>query len=251
MTERSPFMSPMDKRDQANEAKASFADPRSQSDHITLINAFNGWAAERERGGYRAADDFCMRSFLSMRTMKTIAEMKHKLRRVLVDAGFEEAGGGGGGRGGRGGGRGGGGRRGGRRGGGRGASPGSADRNADNMKLVSALVVAGLYPDVARVEHPEARYKMVIGGAIAKDHEAKKIRFYGSEGRLFLHPSSVNFQVQLYRHLCVAYSEKVRTSKIFIRDVTVASPYALLIFGGEPRLHFEVRLMLVVGEGGL
>merc|ERR1711991_66397 len=80
---------------------------------------------------------------------------------------------------------------------------------------------------------------MVIGGAIAKDHEAKKIRFYGSEGRLFLHPSSVNFQVQLYRHLCVAYSEKVRTSKIFIRDVTVASPYALLIFGGEPRLHFE------------
>jgi hypothetical protein len=38
---------------------------------------------------------------------------------------------------------------------------------------------------------------------------------------MFVHPSSVNFGTTKYEHLFGAYSQKVKTSKVFIRDVTM------------------------------
>jgi hypothetical protein len=37
MSSRSPFLSPFDKRDEANRAKRSFSKPRDKSDHILAV----------------------------------------------------------------------------------------------------------------------------------------------------------------------------------------------------------------------
>ena len=48
-----------------------------------------------------------------------------------------------------------------------------------------------------------------------------------------LHPASVNAQVPKFPSRWFVYYEKVRTSKIFLRDATMVSAYPLLLFGGE------------------
>jgi len=50
---RSPFLSPMDKRDEANESKRKFA--RGNSDHLTVVHAYDEWWKARRRG-----DDRCV-----------------------------------------------------------------------------------------------------------------------------------------------------------------------------------------------
>ena len=45
---RSPFLSPIDRRDEANSCKAKLAGP-SRSDHIALLRAYHGW----EKAGKR------------------------------------------------------------------------------------------------------------------------------------------------------------------------------------------------------
>jgi hypothetical protein len=57
--------------------------------------------------------------------------------------------------------------------------------------------------------------------------------------RVFLHPSSVNFSTVLYESPWLVFSEKVDTSKVFIRESTMVSPYALLLFGGTVTVYHE------------
>ena len=45
---RSPFVSPLDKRDAAATAHKAFAEERS--DHLAILAAFNAWQAERQVG---------------------------------------------------------------------------------------------------------------------------------------------------------------------------------------------------------
>ena len=45
---RSPFVAPLDKRDDADAAKRMFAE--DQSDHLTNLNAFNAWLDARALG---------------------------------------------------------------------------------------------------------------------------------------------------------------------------------------------------------
>ena len=47
---RSPFVAPFDKRDQADEAKRSFAVQGERSDHLTLWNAYREWNEQPSQG---------------------------------------------------------------------------------------------------------------------------------------------------------------------------------------------------------
>ena len=240
---RSLFVAPLDKREEANAAKAVFAGDGC-SDHIAAVRAFDGWMAAKKEG--RGAEERYIReSFLSKRGLMEVADSRRQCAGLLVEAGLLGGGTGG--------------RRNGRGGGGSGASQEERDHgvdaaawavaneNAGDMRVLAALLVAGLAPNIARVEpaaKPGAPAKLFIrlppddadaapppkrGG---KAPPVKAVR----EAPCQLHPGCVAHGRKLpSRH--VVYLEAVRSSSIFLRDCTPVTPYALLLFGGELRVR--------------
>lgn len=51
-------------------------------------------------------------------------------------------------------------------------------------------------------------------------------------GRVFLHPSSLNFTCGKLESGWAVYSEVVETSKVFVRESSMVPIYAILLFGG-------------------
>ncbi|KAL6947004.1 hypothetical protein ACO0QE_001861 [Hanseniaspora vineae] len=52
------------------------------------------------------------------------------------------------------------------------------NRNGDNMKIVRSILTGAFYPNLARVQLPDAKFAMTSAGAIEKDPDAKKIRYW-------------------------------------------------------------------------
>lgn len=127
-------------------------------------------------------------------------------------------------------------------------------------RLVRACVCLGLYPNLVKVKRPPPKYTQVLGGAFAKDHQARELRFYVRvnsatppvekeddeeeeeepvqtqrpgqwvpEERVVMHPASLNFSQGVFGVPWLVYHEVVRTSRAFLRDSTEACPYALLL----------------------
>ena len=66
-------------------------------------------------------------------------------------------------------------------------------------------------------------------------------------GRVFLHPSSVNYKVGRYESTWCIYSERVQTGKVFVREVTMVPTYSLLLFGGCIDILHEQKQITVDG----
>lgn len=64
---RAVFVSPPDKRSEAEAARKALAPAAYayRSDHLALVAAFAGWEAARRQGGRRAAAEYSMRNFIS------------------------------------------------------------------------------------------------------------------------------------------------------------------------------------------
>jgi ATP-dependent RNA helicase DHX57 len=121
-----------------------------------------------------------------------------------------------------------------------GAGGGDADRNATTGRVVKAALVAGFYPQVVRVQHPETRFVQTAGGTVEKEGEGRKMKYFCRDiGRVFMHPSSVNLQVGKYESPWLVYSERVETARVYVRDNTMVGAYALLLFGGELSVDHE------------
>lgn len=225
VTERSPFYAPFDKRDEARAAKASFI--WGKSDLLTYVKAFNAWRELREsKAGFLAENDFCSTHFMSRKTLISISNGRRQLADALADAGFGIPGA---------------------------VEPGrrwerhdTVNQHSANVRIVKAVVCAALYPNVARIDLPDATYHEVAGGTIADRHEARRLKLRAKTGeRLFLHPESVNFDQGNYETRWIAYFSKVKTSKLFVRDSTMVSPYAILLFGGEIAVQHKKGQMSV------
>ena len=277
---RTPFLSPMAKREEADRAKMNFA--TAQSDHLTVLNAYK----QVDKMG-SARFDFCRENFISIKTMQTIAGLKRQFLELLSAAGFvrpnlrsravESLG-----------------RRNGGsdgvalaleqglefRGSGRNKDQGQAGdwkcdkchsinfaRNTracfrckkpktqveliedpveeipeervllngedddeveeNSLPLLKALLVAALFPQMVIVEESK---KGKGGGGMAL-----KAKEEGGEKQedLALHPSCITGKSKgalLSKYL--VYHERVKTTRVYIRDATPVSPYALLLFGG-------------------
>lgn len=50
--------------------------------------------------------------------------------------------------------------------------------NANNVNFLKAVLFTGLYPNVIRVNIPDAKYDKVVNGTVERDREAKEIKFY-------------------------------------------------------------------------
>ena len=265
---RSPFVAPLDKRDDADAAKRMFAE--DQSDHLTNLNAFNAWLDARALGkGAEMA--FTRDNFLSFRTLEGIADLRAQFAQLLHEAGFLGTDGKSKNRGGRG-----------ARGvktipaprgaagvdapalppppavgsesaqgrsfnprrlmGRRGAPPPDdpiwldANRNSNNTRLLKAVLVAGLYPNLVKVGTPH------------KPSAPPKLHYLSDEGKeemLQVHPSSVNYGAKKFGSRWLVYHERVQTTGVYVRDCSTVTPYQLLLFGGKIEVrHAEGTLSL-------
>ena len=104
----------------------------------------------------------------------------------------------------------------------------ASNSNAGNLRLLRAVICAGLYPNLVRVERPDTKYAEGVAGAIAQAATAKDLRmFTQGDGRVFLHPSSVNFRQGDFASPWLVYHTKRATSKIFIQDSSMVTPFAV------------------------
>uniref|UniRef100_A0A8C4YW87 RNA helicase n=1 Tax=Gadus morhua TaxID=8049 RepID=A0A8C4YW87_GADMO len=218
---KSPFVSPWDKREEANEKKLNFA--LANSDHLALLQAYKGWC-NAAKNGNQAGFRYCRENFLSGRGLQEIASLKRQFTELLSDIGFvreglrarviERA-----------------------------SSMGTdgvleatgseANLNSDNIRLMSAMLCAALYPNVVQVRSPQGKYKQTSKGAVMLQPKADELRFVTkNDGCVNVHPSSVNYPVRYYDSPYLVYHEKVKTSRVFIRDCSMVSVYPLVLFGG-------------------
>ncbi|XP_075582378.1 ATP-dependent RNA helicase DHX29 isoform X2 [Pelecanus crispus] len=211
MTEKSPFTTPIGRKDEADLAKSSLA--MAVSDHITIYNAYLGWKRARQEGGYRAEMTYCRRNFLNRTSLLTLEDVKQELIRVVRAAGFTAS---------------------------------AAQRGWDGhgatqslslheIALLKAVLTAGLYDSVGKIIYTKS---VDITEKLACMVET-------AQGKAQVHPSSVNRDLQTYGWLL--YQEKVRYTKVYLRETTLISPFPILLFGGDIEVQHRERLLTVDG----
>lgn len=107
------------------------------------------------------------------------------------------------------------------------------DDEAENTRpLLKALLVAALFPQMVVVEDSKSGGgKMGGGGGMvlkARPEDGQK------QEDLALHPSCITGKATKgsLSSKYLVYHERVKTTRVYIRDATPISPYALLLFGG-------------------
>jgi len=271
---RSPFRNPgtdPQRRQESGAAQRALA--WGNSDHLTMVNAYNKWRAASSRGAKtKVVNDYS----LSFESLQNIEDVRNDLAAALAEMGFLP------------------GRQGKETGAAAVASAEAAGRDlhrsvttlsepigngwgrygecsaqvnacAQDATILRSALCAGLYPHVAKVVTPGDRFDETAFGTTKAKFSAKELKFFtlagvadeesstaaaagaggGEDGnrvsvwrgipqqRVFIHPASVCFNTGNFPSPWLVYHEKVATSKVFVRDVTVASPYALLLFGGH------------------
>jgi len=54
--------------------------------------------------------------------------------------------------------------------------------NSDNPNLLKSIILAGLWPRVAKVVLPKAMFNKISSGTIQREHEAKEVKYFTQAG---------------------------------------------------------------------
>uniref|UniRef100_A0A8C5M5E8 ATP-dependent RNA helicase DHX29 n=1 Tax=Leptobrachium leishanense TaxID=445787 RepID=A0A8C5M5E8_9ANUR len=210
MTEKSPFITPIGRKDEADLAKSALA--IANSDHLTIYKAYMGWRSIRSEG-YSSEMSYCRKNFLNRKALLTIEDVKQELTRLVRAAGFACP-----------------------------STGGPRERCGWEDKrtftpleapLLKAVLTAGLYDNVGKILFTKS---VDITEKLACMVET-------AQGKAQVHPSSVNRDLQTYGWLL--YQEKIKYSKIFLRETTLISPFPILLFGGDIEVQHRERLISV------
>ncbi|KAL5742051.1 hypothetical protein ACOSP7_028783 [Xanthoceras sorbifolium] len=118
LAHRDPFVLPLNRKEEADAAKRSFAGD-SCSDHIALLKAFEGYKNTKCQGRER---DFCWENFLSPITLRMMEDMRNQFLDLLSNIGFVDKS--------------------------KGAS--AYNQYSHDLEMVCAILCAGLYPNVVQ-----------------------------------------------------------------------------------------------------
>ncbi|RAL04765.1 RNA helicase [Aspergillus ibericus CBS 121593] len=231
LTVKSPFVSPRERREEANAAKASFS-KGGDGDLLTDFLAYQQWSDRVNAQGYWQTQSWCSDNFLSHQTLRDISSNKSQLLTSLKDAGllpvdYSSPS----------------------------SEPGTAtntrwNRNGGNKALLRALIAGAFQPQIAQISFPDKKFASSVTGTVEIDPDARTIKYFNQEnGRVFIHPSSVLFSAQSYpsSSAYLTYFTKMATSKVFIRDLTPFNAYSLLLFCGSIDLDTTGRGLIVDG----
>ncbi|XP_076273825.1 putative ATP-dependent RNA helicase DHX57 isoform X2 [Rhynchophorus ferrugineus] len=232
---QSPFVSPFEKRIMANKKKLTFS--AGHSDQITCLMAYNKFLTVKKKS-LAGARNFANENYLSFKTLCTIADIKYQFLELLVNIGFIPA-----------------------------DLSGVRRRmgediveeittsigfnvNGENLRLLSSILCAALYPNIVKVLTPPKTYMQSSAGAVIKEHDPKDLKFATPKEMVFLHPSSVNYKVTNYPSPYLVYQEKVRTSKVFFRDCTMVPIIPLVLFCGDLEIAVQNGSSFLCLENG-
>ncbi|KAJ3332894.1 ATPdependent RNA helicase [Blyttiomyces sp. JEL0837] len=216
MSSKSPFVIPPDQRQEGREARAQFT--WDKSDWLTDCRVFDAWL-DAYGAGRAKERSFCEKNFLSSTTLVSISDLRKQYLENLIEAGFAPR-----------------------------DDQSSVNVNSKHARVIKASIVAGLYPQLVSIKLPEVTYLETAHGAMAKEAETHEISFLTKDdGRVFLHPSSILFSTTKYEDSFLVYHMKVSTSKVFIRDATMVSPWPVLMFGGQLNVDHNGRTVEVDG----
>ncbi|CEP19067.1 hypothetical protein [Parasitella parasitica] len=219
MSLKSAFTSPMEKREEARQARERFN--CSKSDWLTEMNAYEGWFEIIKSKGMRAARSFCEENFLSFATLNEVQNLRRQYADALSEIGFYKR-----------------------------SQHEHFNQNSKNVNLLKSILFAGLNPNVAKIQLPDTKYDKLLSGTVEREKEAREIKYYTKDdGRVFLHPSSLLFSNNNYNSSFLTYFSRMTTSKTFIRDGTEVPSYGILFFGGKIDVDHLGR-GLQVGEDG-
>ena len=237
MSSKSPFYTPFDSRNAAENARKEF--DVDHSDHLTILNAFDQWKRLRASKGDRATGSFLNKNFLSRMTLIQMQDLRKQYASLLIDIGF---------------------------------LPSTfqiegwksnrhseghacfSNANSDNISLIKAVLCAGLYPNiiVAPRSRSDGTYKQNAGEMAFQSHKKGEVflqyvhAWIVGDGRFVPCQTLPNFvlffcynspctllstsKMLEYRFVC--FQDIMQTRKLYVRDATVVSPFALLLFGG-------------------
>lgn len=242
---RNPFIANAEDQSQVEAVRRAFAHG-SASDSLASWYAYRKWIAVAVGDVHGVASKtFCRDNFLSLPTMLQIQAMKRQYERYLAEAGFvhlaanekassmQFS-----------------------KGGGRHqnfllpphhtldgfvyeAGGQRFNTNSEFSKVIVACIVAGLYPNVAKVTLKRPRPPSTHSqGYTPKPQDNMRIAtFDGSE--VVIHPSSVSAKESSFAFPLILYVDKVQTSRTFIREITVISPLHVILFGACRSMEYK------------
>lgn len=195
LTVKSPFVSPREKREEADAAKAHFS--KGDGDLLADLAAYQQWSDRVRAQGYWQTQPWCNANFLSHQTLRDISSNRAQFLSSLKDTGvlpvhYSE-------------------------------SDSSWNRNSGNRSLLRALIAGAFQPQIAQISFPDKKFTSSVTGTVEVDPDARTIKYFNQEnGRVFIHPSSTLFSSQSYSGAAayLSYFTKMATSKVFIRDLT-------------------------------
>lgn len=211
MTEKSPFTTPIGRKDEADLAKSALA--MADSDHLTIYNAYLGWKKARQEGGYRSEIAYCRRNFLNRTSLLTLEDVKQELIKLVKAAGFSSSTTSNGWEG----------------------NKTSQTLSFQEIALLKAVLAAGLYDNVGKIICTKS---VDVTEKLACIVET-------AQGKAQVHPSSVNRDLQTYGWLL--YQEKIRYARVYLRETTLITPFPVLLFGGDIEVQHRERLLSVDG----
>ncbi|KAF8527391.1 P-loop containing nucleoside triphosphate hydrolase protein [Hysterangium stoloniferum] len=218
------FVTPADKREESLRARARFS--TGNGDLLTDVHAYDMASAQ---GKGQALRVFCEDNFISFTTVRDITSLREDLRSALLSAGI--------------------------------SSHNKTLSTPPHPALLQSIIMAGLYPRIARVTLPSSAIKFdkIQGGTVQRAQEAKEFKIFDLESsgerdngrqRVFLHPTSVLFGQDKWKEPFLCYFRKAVTSKPFLRDATEVPIYAVLLFGGPITVNHIAGGLAINAPGG-
>ena len=220
---RSLFLNPIELRTESQDAKLSFVQG-SGSDHIALLNAVRELRCLRQESNFSrypslSVREFASRNFLHFNTFCTIDATANQIEDILVEAGLIPR------------------------------TPASnrldhqygapsLNENSHKVPLIKALIIAGVYPNLA----------LCTGGRLFRTP---------AEKNALLHPSSTNAphskgeQLTFSKGALFSFTKMSRSNdgnSIFLQDTTQSTPLMAALFGGKLRRHMDRGNVLEIDD---
>ena len=209
LSAKSPFSANIDNGNEAIIAHKSFVHPTS--DFLTNCNVWEAFKLQSEKGT-SAERRFCDRHYLNWAALIEIKAARQQFVDLLCNIGFIRS---------------------------SHDSIGSYKKDYDlseyntfneNEQVVSAVVCAGLYPNIVHGVKKES------SSTIDLWHKKEKVHF---------HNSSVNAKAPSLLSEWIVFYEKFETHRVYIAATSQVSPFALLLFGGTILVKHMDRLVKI------
>lgn len=205
-SERSMFVVPAGKREEARGKHMEYA--QDASDHLAMINAFKDLRSKMKERGQNATWTHALQQYLHFGAFKAMEQTTQDVQQALGQAGL--------------------------------VYPSHQERsngyqlggealnvNSNNIALIKALILAGVYPNIA----------------IRRAGRKTLMHMIATEEKVMIHPSSMNApdRKQLEAsdfdeiHAFGQLSQGVSGDTLSMRDTTLITPLVALLFGGDLR----------------